>query len=126
LDPKRENPRGLRKWLGLFGMIRVAAKVAGASKGFADEFRTTHIPAFAARVETAQQEDLSKLDPPALVERFESWVKWTLVDFARHSLKPTLLAQFSWQVLEQQIGKAVGAERARSILAELSQGAKAD
>src|SRR5205085_10533240 len=28
LDPKRENPRGLRKWLGLFGLLRVAAKIA--------------------------------------------------------------------------------------------------
>jgi rifampicin phosphotransferase len=126
LDPKRENPRGLRKWLGLFSLLRVAAKVTSASKTFASEFREKTIPEFAADVERAYQDDLSQLDPPALVRRFETWVNRTLVDFARHSLKPTLLAQFSWQVLEQQIAKALGAERTRTALTELSQGAKPD
>lgn len=126
LDPKREEPRGLRKWLRLFGVLKVAAKVGSASKAFADEFRRTHIPAFAAEVEKARAEDLSRLDPPALVKRFGQWADRTLVQFARQSLKPTLLAQFSWQVLEQQVGKALGADRAKAILAELSQGAKPD
>jgi rifampicin phosphotransferase len=126
LDPKRDAPRGLRKWLGLLGMIRVAAKVAGASKRFAEEFRTTHIPAFAGQIDQWNADDLAKLDPAALVQRFDECVNRTLVDFARHSLKPTLLAQFSWQVLEQQIGKSVGNERARTILTELSGGAKPD
>src|SRR5262245_34127242 len=126
LDPKRENPRGLRKWFGLFGLIRVAARIMAASKSFADELRQTHIPAFAAEVDRAREEDLSKLDPPGLRTRFEAWAQRTLVQFARHSLKPTLLAQFSWQVLEQQIGKALGPSRARAILAELCQGARPD
>ena len=124
LDPKRESAGLLRQLLGLFGAARVATKITSASSRFADEFRTTHIPAFADRVERASGDDLTKLGPPALVQWFNSWVDQTLVDFARHSLKPTLLAQFSWQVLEQQIGKAVGPERARAILAELSQGAR--
>src|SRR4029077_8549686 len=64
--------------------------------------------------------------PSALVHRFETWVNRTLVEFAQQSLKPTLLAQFSWQVLEQQIAKALGPERARVVLTELSQGAKPD
>jgi rifampicin phosphotransferase len=126
LDPKRESPSLLRQLRGLFGIVRVTTKIAGASRTFADEFRKTHIPAFADRVDRANGEDRSRLDPSALVQRFETWVDETLVAFARQSLKPTLLAQFSWQVLEQQIGKAVGPERARAVLAELSQGAKPD
>jgi pyruvate,water dikinase len=126
LDPKREEPRGLRKWLRLFGLLRIAGKITSASKSFADEFRKTHIPAFAAEVERASVEDLTKLDPPALINRLQHWIDLTLVQFARQSLKPTLLAQFSWQVLEQQIGKSLGPEQARSILAALSQGAKSD
>jgi pyruvate,water dikinase len=114
----------LRKWLGLFGLVRVAARITSASKSFADEFRQGHIPSFTAEVERARADDLSRLDPPALLARFETWVDRTLVQFARHSLKPTLLAQFSWQVLEQQIGKALGPERARAVLAELAQGAR--
>ncbi|MBO0696868.1 MAG: hypothetical protein J2P46_00605 [Zavarzinella sp.] len=126
LDPKREEPRGFRKWLGVFGLVRVAARIASASKWFADEFRLKVIPAFTAEVERAEQDDLSKLDAMELLRRFQKWVDQTLVEFARQSLKPTLLAQFSWQVLEQQIRKAVGPERARATLAELSQGAQPD
>jgi len=126
LNPKREDPRGLRKLLGLFGLIRVAARIASASKKVADEFRNKTIPAFASMVDEANREDLTQLDPRGLVARLHTWVDRTLVDFARHSLKPTLLAQFSWQVLEQQIGKALGAERAAAVMAELSQGVKPD
>lgn len=126
LDPKREEPRGLKKWLGLLGLIRVAGKITAASKGFAAEFREKIVPPFAAAVDRAAAEDLSKLDPSALVSRFETWANRALVEFARQSLKPTLLAQFSWQVLEQQIAKALGADRARATLAALSQGAKPD
>jgi pyruvate,water dikinase len=126
LDPKREDPRGLRKWLGLIGLLRVAARITSASKTFAEEFRQTHITTFVADVERSEQEDLSVFDPPTLLGRLGTWVDRTLVDFARHSLKPTLLAQFSWQVLEQRIAKVLGAERARAAMTELSQGAKPD
>ncbi|HEX3147154.1 MAG TPA: PEP/pyruvate-binding domain-containing protein [Gemmataceae bacterium] len=126
LDPKRDSPRGLRKWLGLIAMIRMAAKVAGASKAFADEFRNTHIPAFNEQIAKWNADDVSRLESSDLVRRFYECVERTLVDFSRQSLKPTLLAQFSWQVLEQQIAKALGNDRARTILTELSGGAKPD
>jgi rifampicin phosphotransferase len=126
LDPKRESPSFKRQFLGLFGAFRSAAKIASASSRFADAFRNTHIPLFDERVSAAIAEDLSKVDSPGLVKRFESWVDYTLVDFAGQSLKPTLLAQFSWQVLEQQIAKSAGPERARAALTELSQGVKPD
>jgi len=126
LDPKRENPRGLRRFFKLFGMVKVAAKVAGASKSFAAEFRQKHIPALADDLDRAATEDLTKLDPAALVKRLDFWIERTLVQFARQSLKPTLLAQFSWQVVETQIAKTLGADRAREALTALSQGAKPD
>ncbi len=126
LDPKRDEPRGLRKWFGLLGLLRVAGKITGASKTFAAEFRDRIIPEYSTEIERANADNLAKLDPPALVKRLEHWANRTLVEFARHSLKPTLLAQFAWQVLDQQIGKSLGKERARSILTSLSQGAKPD
>jgi pyruvate,water dikinase len=126
LDPKREPPSFFRQLLGIFGAVRVAAKIAGASKKFAHEFRTVHIPAFTDLVDQAFAENLSTLTTPALVSRFNGWVDMALVDFAAQSLKPTLLAQFAWQVLEQQIGKSLGPDRARAVLVELSQGARPD
>jgi rifampicin phosphotransferase len=125
LDPKREDPRGLRKLFKLFGMLKVAAKIAGASKNFADEFRK-ELPSFAKQLDSAAQEDLTKIEPEALRQRFIDWVQLTLVTFARQSLKPTLLAQFSWQVLEQQIAKSLSPDAAREALMVFGEGAKAD
>ena len=126
LDPKRDPPGLLRQIRGLFGAIRTATKIAGASQTFADEFRKVQIPAFSDLVEQANAEDLSKLDTGALVERFHGWVTMALVEFAPQSLKPTLLAHYHWQILELQLTRKLGAERARAVLAELTQGAKPD
>ena len=126
LNPKRDDPRGVRKWLAMVGIVRVTMKVVGAGKRFAAEFRETIIPPFVAAVDQAAAEDLTKLDPPALVSRFETWVTRTLVDFARHSLKSTLLADFAWRVIEDMIRKPLGPDRAREILTALSRGAKSD
>ena len=55
---------------------------------FAATFTTTIVPPFVAAAKTALGQDWSKLDPPALVREFETWVQRTLIDFARDSLKP--------------------------------------
>lgn len=125
LNPKRDDPRGLRKLFGLFGMLFVAMKIDSTSKSFATKFRE-HIREFDTQVERAQSEDISKLDTPALLNRLNAWIDRTLVEFARQSLKPTLLAQYSWQVLEQQIARGMGADQARSVVTAISQGAKPD
>lgn len=126
LDPKRDDPRGLRKWFGLLGMLKVASKISSASKSFASEFRERILPPYLEAVKKANDENLTRLEPNALVNRIETWANRSLVELAQHSLKPTLLAQFAWQVLEQQLTKSLGRDRARAALTELSQGAHAD
>jgi phosphohistidine swiveling domain-containing protein len=133
LDPKPDTSRmlgGFWKFLRLPGvlwnLIRTTQRIQKAIRTFADEYRTKIAPAFRAEVAKAAGDDLSRLDPPALLERFRYWVKRTLVEFARDSLKPTLFAQFSMQVLEQQLKKPLGPERTRAAVAELSAGAHAD
>ena len=128
-DPKSMY-RGFGRLLRLPGFIwrqmSFARKLARLSQTFAEDFRSKVIPTFVADIETAESEDVVQLDPPALLQRFEFWVKRTLVDFARKSLKPTMFAQFSLSVLEQQLRKPLGPERTREALAELSAGAHAD
>ena len=133
LDPKPESGsiyRGLGRWLRLpaflWKQMRFASRISKQSQGFADEFRQTVVPAFVAEIEKAAAEVVSTLDPPALLKRFHFWVERTLVEYARASLKPTLFAQFSMQVLEQQLKKPLGEARTREALAELSGGAKPD
>jgi len=124
LNPKPDMHKPLIGWwrrLGAYwGLIGTSRRIQKESKTFAHEFRERIVPPFIADVERATVEDLAKLDEPALLKRFDYWVQRTLVDFARYSLKPTLLAQFCLQVLEQQLRKPLGEERTRSALAELS------
>ena len=129
LDPKPDTAQmlgGFGKWFRALGLIPISVKIASSSKSFADEFRKTILPAFAKAVEAAAGDELTKFDATTLVKRFETWVARTLVEFARHSLKPTLLAEFSWKVVEQNLAKPLGPDRAKALLAELSQGAKPD
>jgi pyruvate,water dikinase len=128
LDPKPDTNKPLIGWwrrLGAYwGLIGTSRRIQKESKTFAQEFRERIVPPFVADVERANTEDVSKLDESELLKRFDYWVERTLVDFARHSLKPTLLAQFCLQVLEQPLRKPLGEERTRSALAELSAFAK--
>jgi pyruvate,water dikinase len=133
LDPKPDTSRILGdmwRFLRLPGLlwslIRTTGRIQRGSKTFAEQYRQIIAPKFLAEVEAAEAEDLAKLDTAIVLQRFQHWVQRTLVDFARESLKPTLFAQFSMQVLEQQIKKPLGPERAHAAIAELSAGAHAD
>lgn len=129
LEPKPDTTRvlgGFGKWFRMFGMVFIAGKIASASKTFANEFRQTIIPAFIADVERANERDLAALTPQELLAYLHEWTRRTLHEFARHSLKPTLLAEFAWQVLEKQLAKTVDPARAKSLVTTLSQGAKID
>ncbi|MCE9533738.1 MAG: hypothetical protein K8T89_21810 [Planctomycetes bacterium] len=122
----RSVGRILRLPIFIWRQMRFARRISKLSQTFADDFRKKIVPPFLAEIEKAEAEDLTKLDPQVLLQRFEYWVKRTLVDFARESLKPTLLAQFAMQVIEQQLKKPLGPERARQAIAELTAGAHPD
>jgi len=122
--------RGLGRIMRLPGFfyrqMRFASRIGKDSKTFAVLFRTKIAPKYLLEVDKADRENLSGYDLGALLQRFEQWVQRTLVEFARDSLKPTLFAQFEMQVIEQQLRKPLGAERARVAVAELCAGAHAD
>ena len=49
--------------------------------------------------ESALAQDWSKLQPAELVRAFEEWVRRTLIDFARESLKATVFSDLAWSEL---------------------------
>ena len=118
-DPKSMY-RGLGRLLRLPGFIwrqmsfarRISQVEPDVRRGFQQEV----VPAFVADLDKARAEKTFPARSACPTER--GWTfgcKRTLVDFARDSLKPTLFAQFSMQVLEQQLKKPLGAgARARS------------
>jgi pyruvate,water dikinase len=119
-----------RFWLAvpshLFRSICRTLQLARTQKQFAHRFREQIVPAFVIEVGRAAEEDLSALSSVALLERLEYWIQLTLVDFARESLKPTLLAAHLMAGLEKSLSIPFGPARSKAALRELSMGAHAD
>jgi phosphohistidine swiveling domain-containing protein len=92
---------------------------------FADRLSNEIIPAFAAETAQGAAEDLALLDGGALLARLEHWIQLTLYDFARDSLKATVLAATAMGKLEMVLARRLGAERTRAALGELTMGIRA-
>ena len=108
--------RSLRFELGLQHWVRT----------FADRLRGEIIPAFSAETTQGAAEDLTKMDDAALIQRLEHWIRRTLYDFARDSLKATVLGAVAMGKLELILHKPLGAERTRAALGELTMGVRPD
>jgi pyruvate,water dikinase len=109
-------------WRSFRFELRLQAQV----RLFAERLRGEIIPAFAAETAQGAAEDLSRLDDAALLERLEHWIRRTLYDFARDSLKATVLAAVAMGKLELVLTRRLGAERRRSAIGELTLGVRAD
>jgi phosphohistidine swiveling domain-containing protein len=88
-------------------MVRSGLKMRAEAKVCASRLRQEVIPAFAKDVAQQAAADLSKLDPPALLQRLETWIRRTLYDYAREGLRATALAGVSMGNLERGLKKAM-------------------
>lgn len=126
LDPRPvPNPAraGLRFWLLLpFLTLRLMVRLARLHRTLADWLRRELFPTFAAECEREMARDLAGLDTPALLECLEHWIRRTLYDFARDSLKPTALAALVLEDLERKVVPLVGPEHAREALGQIVMG----
>jgi pyruvate,water dikinase len=119
-----------------FKLMRSAGRLQRASAEFADLFRKHTVPVYLAEADRAGAEDVTKLDNATLLLRFHFWVRRTLFEFGRDSLKPTLftgLAQSNLELaltrgLQRQPGvtQAAAAARAGEVVRELVMGVHAD
>lgn len=118
-----------------------ASRLQHLMRTFAADFRQRILPAFVAETEKETRRDLSLLEPAALLERLEYWIRRTLVEFARDSLKPTALAGMALGNLERGLTRIILAqvtgrpaaspsaealEQARQIVGELVMGVHPD
>jgi pyruvate,water dikinase len=101
-------------------------QLATLAQTFADRMRRELLPAFAAETAREAAEDLGAVEAPALLERLEHWIRRTLYDFARDSLKPTALAAVAMENLRQGLSRALGPDESRAAVNELSMGARPD
>src|SRR5207302_789898 len=92
---------------------------------FADKLRQEIFPAFDAETTQGMSQDISSFDSAAFLDRFDYWIRRTLIDFARDSLKPTVLAAVAMTHLERSL-RFLNAERRQAALGELTLGVRPD
>ncbi|HMF12596.1 MAG TPA: PEP/pyruvate-binding domain-containing protein, partial [Gemmataceae bacterium] len=125
---------GWRFWLfapiiiprAMIQVIRAELRQRETAKTLPERLREEVFPGFAAETTRAAAEDLTRLDGPALLARLEHWTQRSLVDFARDSLKPTALAGLTIGKVERLLFPALGPERTRSAVGELTLGVRPD
>jgi len=110
----------------LWRSFRFELQLQNWVRSFADRLRGDIIPAFIVETTRGAAEDLSRLDEAALLERLEHWIQRTLYDFARDSLKATVLAAVAMGKVEYLLLRPLGAERTRAAMGELTMGVHAD
>jgi pyruvate,water dikinase len=130
------NPAGAGMWfwltmpvrwpLLLARSVRSAFRMQALSRTFAPHFREAVVPPFLKAAADEAAQDLARLDPPSLLEHLHFWIQRTLHDFARDSLKPTILAALARDNLERLLQRGLGPERTRAALGELSLGVHPD
>jgi pyruvate,water dikinase len=119
---------GWRFWL--FFPIHFCRDVASAvkrnqlSETYPDRFRREILPKYLETLAAESTLTLSKLDNQALLQKLESLIRITLVDFARDSLKATALAAFARTNLQQALTRRLGPDRTQTALGELVMGVK--
>ena len=91
---------------------------------YPDRFRKEVAPKFAAEAKAALAQDWAGLATARLPVLLEEWTQRTLVEFARESLKATVLADLAWSHLFNLLKPKLGDERASAAVAELARGAK--
>src|SRR5262249_39591820 len=96
LNPARA---GLSFWVQLpwimLKLWRSSVRLRRLNRTLAQSLREEALPAFAAETRAEAEHDPSRLSPGDLLERLEYWIRRTLYDFARQSLKPTVLASLA-------------------------------
>ena len=110
----------------MWKMARAESHRQELCKTFAQRFRTQLIPAFVQETDADLEQDLRQLDPPILLERLRYWIKRTLTEFARESLKPTALATLPMSRLEQTLSMSLGLQRAQAAVRDLMMGVHPD
>ncbi len=91
---------------------------------YPERFLNEVVPPFVKDAKAALAQDWTALSSQRVLDLLHTWTGRTLVDFARESLKATVLADLAWSNLFNLLQPKLGDERANAAIAELSQGAK--
>ncbi len=121
--PKIDTSKKLRGFFGsiasYWSVLKSTKKITSSSKTFAHDFRSAILVKYLENLKPYQENRLEDMGERDLLAKLTQLIQLVLVDFASQSLKPTLFADFSLQVLEIQLKKYFSADVIPGILAEL-------
>jgi len=116
-DSERVSARFLlRVPMIFYRMLRNASRLRRLSECCANELPTQVFPRFKALVIAARQEDLTRVSSADLLKHLQRWTELTLSEFARQSLRPSVLAAVAMGNLEQALKKSIGPEAAAGLV----------
>lgn len=124
------NPRraGWRFWLLIplifVKLLRSSMRLQRISQTFAEKFQKEIVPPFLGEVAREEKADLGQIESTALLERLQYWIKRTLYDFGRESLKPTALAGIAMGNLERFLVRHSARDSRQSAHAQSPQEAR--
>ena len=108
--------------LHVIRMTKAEMRLRQCRSDFDQILHTQVFPSFQSAVEAEWDIPYADLSAAELVEKFQSWCRKTLSDFAPKALTATLLAGFSLQRLESALQKCTDDTRAKSIASRLISG----
>jgi pyruvate,water dikinase len=116
-DSERVSARFLlRVPMIFYRMLRNASRLRRLSESCANDLPKQVFPRFKALLGAARQEDLTTASPADLLKHLQRWTELTLSEFARQSLRPSVLAAVAMGNLEQALKKSIGPEAAAGLV----------
>jgi rifampicin phosphotransferase len=107
---------GWKFWLFLpfafLKLIRSGTRLTAARRTFDVSFDSHIVPPFLQQLELAAHENWSGKSDQELLALLEHWTRLTLIEFARHSLKPTVFAALAMGNLERVLTRRFNPGRA--------------
>lgn len=107
----------------LWRLSRIASRTRKLATTYDKTFLKEIAPVFEADARLALSDNLSTFSSEGLADFAREWVAKTNIDFARHSLRPTVLAMLAMQTLGDVL-KSKLKDRAKEIIRALAGGAK--
>jgi pyruvate,water dikinase len=120
----------LKFWLSLPRRLveatRMTTRLERLSQTFGPQFRTELLPSLDRAIETEKTHDIAALSFADVLDRLMYRIQLVLVDFARQSLKCTVLADMALTALDTRLRRLLVKESAQSAVNELTMDARPD
>lgn len=110
----------------LYKMLRVGRIFKRQRRELPALLRSEIFPRFAQKVTEARKAGFEGRADADILAFLRQWIQWTLVDFARFSLRPSMLAAGAMDELEKGLGKKMGVKKGAALARQLVMGVRPD